>query len=219
METIEIEISSREGIGSSNSRRLRKSGQLPAVVYQPGSESLSVTLDRHSFVMSARGKPHTQIFKFKGNTSLAGKLSLVKGVQFEPIKGEVVHVEFLAVAEDHKVVVNVQVTITGIPECVKLGEATVNQVSYEVAIECFPTSIPEILTLDISKLEAGESMHASNVILPENCALKSPAGLTIVTAFVEKKGKEAEPVAAAAVATPAAAAKPAPGAKAPAGKK
>ena len=201
METIEIEISDRESIGSSNSRRLRKAGSIPAVVYQPGSDSLSVTLDKHSFVMSARGKPHTQLFKFKGVTPLSGKLSLVKSVQFEPIKGEVVHVEFLAIDSDHKVTVDVQVRIEGMPECAKLGLATVNQTAYEVAIECLPTAIPEIFVLDISNLAAGDSMHASDIKLPENCSLKSPAGLTIVSAMVEKKAKDAEvPVAAVAAA-------------------
>lgn len=206
METIEIEISGRESIGSSNSRRLRKAGSIPAVVYQPGSNSLAITLNRHSFVMSARGKPHTQLFKFKGESSLSGKLSLVKSVQFEPIKGDVVHVEFLAIDSDHKVTVDVQVRIDGIPECAKLGLATVNQTAYEVAIECLPTAIPEILILDITNLAAGDSMHASDISLPENCLLKSPAGLTIVSAMVEKKAKEQDSAAAAAVvsATPAA---------------
>lgn len=212
METIEIEISNRESVGSAYSRRLRKEGKLPAVVYQPGSESTSVLLDKQQFILSARGKAHSQIFKFKGDTKLAGKLSLVKSVQKEPLKGEVVHVEFLAVDDNHKVVVEVSVSLVGTPECVKQGTATINQTSYEIAVACLPTAIPQALTLDISNLYAGGSLHASDVKLPANCILKSPAGLTIVTAMVEKKGKEEEAAPAAAAAAPAAAAK-APAAK------
>jgi large subunit ribosomal protein L25 len=219
VETIEIEITSRAGIGSSDSRRLRKAGIIPGVVYSPGKGSTSVTLNRHAFVMSARGKAHTQIFKFIGDTELSGKLSLVKDVSIEPIKGEVIHVEFLAVDSDHKVVVNVSVKVEGIPECVKLGTATVNQTTYEIALECFPTAIPEAIILDISSLEAGDSFHASDIKLPANCALKSAPGLTIVTATVDKKAKEVETVVAAAPVAakgaPAAKAAPAAGKAAP----
>lgn len=201
METIEIEILNRDSIGSSNAKRQRKLGKLPAVVYQPGKESLSLLVDRHSFVMSAKGKSHTQLFKFKGLDSLNGKLSLVKSVQKEPIKGEVIHVEFLAVSDDHKVVVSIPLKLEGTPECVKQGIAIINQTAYEIALECYPTQIPESLTLDISSIHAGGSLHASDVILPNNCSLKSPAGLTVVSAMVEKKVQE---VAAPAAATPAA---------------
>jgi len=206
VETIEIQITGRETIGSSNSRRLRKAGQLPAVVYQPGGESVSVTLDRHSFIMSARGKPHTQIFMFKGESDLNGKLSLVKDVQIEPIKGQVMHVEFIAVAHDHNVVVSVPVTVTGVPNSVKEGTATLNQTAYDISIECFPTAIPEGFTVDASKLAPGDSIHASDIPLPENISLKSPSGLTIVTAMVDRKSKvaEVEEETAAVAATPAA---------------
>lgn len=196
METIDIEISNREQIGSSHSRRLRKSGKLPAVIYQPGKESVSVLLDKHSFILSARGKAHTQLFKFKGDSALNGTLSLVKSVQKEPIKGEVIHVEFLALADDHRVVVDVAVKLEGTPDCVKQGIAIINQTAYEISVECLPTEIPEALTLDISGITAGGSLHASDIALPKNTSLKSPAGLTMVSAIVEKKAKDTADAAA-----------------------
>ena len=117
METIELEVSLRTGIGSGDSGRQRKSGKLPAVVYQPGGESLSVLLNSHDFMMAARGKPHTQLFKFKGIDALSNKMSLVKSVQSEPIKGKLLHVEFLAVTDDHQVIVSIPVSTTGTPAC------------------------------------------------------------------------------------------------------
>ncbi len=194
MEVIELEVLDRAGIGSGDARRLRASGRVPAVVYRKGQDSKSVTLDTHSFSLMARGKPHSQIFKFNGSKDIAGLLGLVKSVQMEPIKGTLEHIEFLAVTEDQKVTVDIPIAITGTPECVRLGAATISQMSYEITIECLPTKIPTTFNLDISGLEAGESLHASDLTLPEGVILKSVKGLTIVTAFVEKRAA-AEPAA------------------------
>lgn len=198
MEVIELEVLDRAGIGSGDARRLRASGRVPAVVYRKGQDSKSVTLDTHSFSLMARGKPHSQIFKFNGSKDIAGLLGLVKSVQMEPIKGTLEHIEFLAVTEDQNVTVNIPIAITGTPECVRLGAATISQMSYEITIECLPTKIPTTFNLDISGLEAGASLHASDLSLPEGVVLKSVQGLTIVTAFVEKRAAEA-----AATPTPA----------------
>ncbi len=157
--------------------------------------------------------------KFQGSKELDGLMGLVTSVQVEPIKGTLMHVEFLAVTEDQNVVVSIPVNLTGTPDCIRQGTATVNQIIYEISIECLATKIPVEFILDISNLEAGESLHASDLNLPDYITLKSGKGLTIVTAFVDKRSATVEATeegvtaaAAAGKAAPAAAGKAAPGA-------
>ncbi len=208
MDVIELEVSDRSNIGSGDARRQRVAGKLPAVVYKKGSDAKAFTMDAHSFRLKARGRPHSQLFKFLGSKELDGLMGLVTSVQVEPIKGTLMHVEFLAVTEDQNVVVSIPVNLSGTPDCIRQGTATVNQIIYEVSIECLATKIPLEFILDISNLEAGESLHASDLNLPDYITLKSGMGLTIVTAFVDKRAVAVE--AAADGVAPATAAKAAP---------
>jgi large subunit ribosomal protein L25 len=187
VESIELRISEREKVGSSNARRDRRSGLLPAVVYKPGESSIGILLNCKDFMLAARGKTPTQLFKFKSDSTLDETLSLVKSVQREPIKGDLLHVEFLALSENHKIIVEVPVKVSGVPECVRLNTAMINQTAYEVMLECIPTAIPAEIFLDISKMNAGDSFSASDLPLPEGASLKSRPGLTIVSALIDRR--------------------------------
>jgi large subunit ribosomal protein L25 len=187
VESIELRVSERSNNGSSNARRSRKEGMLPAVVYHPGDASVSLLLDRKEFMLSARGKAPTQIFKFVSDDSLNETLSLVKSVQLEPLKGEILHVEFLALRDGHKVVVDVPVKVSGVPECVRLNTAMINQTAYEIALLCDPGAIPSDIVIDISHLKAGESLTAGDISLPEGTLLKSRTGMTIVSALIDRR--------------------------------
>jgi len=199
METVDLEISLRETTGSGASRRERLSGKVPAVVYKPGQESVDVLLKGHEFVLAARGKAPTQIFKFKGGSQLDGKLSLIKSVQTEPLKGKVLHVEFLSVEESQRVTVKVAVRLTGVPECVRLNTASINQTAYEIVMEVNAANIPAEIVVDITSMQGGDSITAGDLPLPEGGLLKSRKGLTIVSALVDKRAANA----AAAAASPA----------------
>jgi len=206
VEVIELDVSDRVDFGSGDSRRERVAGRLPAVVYKKGSDAKSLTMDSHSFALKARGRPHSQLFKFNGSKVLDGLMGLVKSVQVEPIKGTLMHVEFMAVTSEQMVEVSIPVILQGTPDCIRQGTATINQMAYEVTVTCQATKIPAEFILDISNLEADESLHASDLKLPEGVELISVSGYTIVTAFVDKRADAA--AAAATAATAGVAAKP-----------
>lgn len=182
-----MQISERSSVGSSNARRERREGMLPAVVYRPGDSSLGVVLNSKDFMLAARGKAPTQVFKFISKDGLNDTRCIVKSVQIEPIKGDLMHVEFLALREGHKVVVEVPVKVTGTPESVRLNTAMVNQTAYEVSLLCDANSIPSDLVLDISAMKAGDSLTAGDLALPEGAILKSRSGMTIVSTLIDRR--------------------------------
>lgn len=209
----EFSVELRTAVGSSNSKRLRAEKRVPGVVYSGGSSALSVSFDSREFTKLARGAKPAKIFKFKSeNKDLNGTLAFVKEVQIEPLKETLVHVDFLSIREGEPVNIRIPLNIFGDSAAVREGRAILNQISYEIEVECPPYAIPEIINIDISTLNEGESFLAKDLELPADSKLSSSANQVIVTMFSTKKAKaEEEAAKAQAAAAPAApaAAKPA----------
>ena len=171
---------------------MRIGGAVPGVVYSEGKPATQLALNAHAYMLAVRGCRPTQIFKFESKaTGLNGKLALIKSVQIEPVKGSIVHVDFIAIDAKHRVTVAVPVELYGESAAIKENRALLNQNEYEVEVECLPAAIPNSLKLNISELKEGGSLHASDVELPEGVRLKSTPSLTMVSA-ISKKALEAE---------------------------
>ena len=128
MEYRELEVETRESLGSGAVKRMRKAGAIPAVIYSDGSEARHIAVDTHKFTLLGKRSGHTQLFKLKCNdAALDGKLALVKDVQLEPLKGTLLHVDFLAISEGHRINIEVPLKLKGEVAAVKEGRAVVNQ--------------------------------------------------------------------------------------------
>lgn len=216
MELKELNVSDRGGIGSSGARRLRAAGQIPGVVYSGGNAALSISVDRFHFDRVIGSSSQTQLFKLKSAAQQLNDLMvLVKEVQHEPLQDRVLHFDLLSVREDQPITVTVPIKLTGECAAAKLGEMILNQTLYELEVECLPVAIPEYVTLDITTLTEGHSLHASDIVLPERVRLKSDPALSAVTLLARAEEEAASTVttapaaAAAEGAAPAAAAAPA----------
>ena len=209
----EISVQSRESLGSSHSTKLRRDSRLPAVVYSAGSEAISISVDTREFSNAARGAKLATIFKFKSDDStLNGQIAFVKEIQKEPIKDKLLHIDFLKIKEGESVNVKIPVTVSGDPVAIREGRAKKSQSTYELEVSCLPSLIPDSVNVDISALEAGESVISKDVKLPEGVVLFSSGNQTIVTLKTPSAKKEEEEVEAAADATAEAGAEPAAGA-------
>lgn len=209
MEAIEIGLETRSEVGKSLLKGLRATGQVPGVVYSEGKEATNISLSAREFKKYVTGASHSQIFRFKSSDkNLDGQISLVKDMQIDPISESPIHVDFYALHEGHKITLSVPVNLIGFSLAVKQGSIILNQTIYELEVECLPSAIPSSLELDISSLDEGVSLHASDVKLPEGVKLKSDAKLSLVSALSKADIEEA-PASKPSEATPAAAAAPA----------
>ena len=201
-----LHVEGRSVNGTTVSNRLRREGHLPGVVYASGEPAVSVLLDTREFTLTSRGAKASQVFKFKSNNgTLNGLTTLLKSVQHNPLRSEPIHVDFLKISEDHMVTVEVPVELVGECAAVKQNAAFLNQTTYEVVVECFPSKIPDSLSLDITDLTEGSSLNAGQIKMPEGVRLKTPATTSIVSALAPIAEEVAPtPVAADAAATPAA---------------
>ena len=225
MKQIQIEVTDRAELGSSAMKRLRREGLIPGVVYGDSRTPSAFSVNNHTFKRTVLGQRQSQLYKLQSkNTDLNGLVVLIKELQFEPLHDQVLHVDFYAITEGHKITVSIALELVGECPAVKLGEAILNQTAYEIEVECLPSEIPDVIKVDISELVAGHAIHAGDLKLPANVVLMVDEDTSIVGALIKREEEEAPVVAApvegtagAAPADGAAAAAPADGAKPAAG--
>ncbi len=188
----ELSVELRQDLGSGAVQRLRKAGYVPAVVYADGNEAKAISVSTQEFMLLGRRSVPTQLFKFKSSdSSLDGQIALVKEVQTEPLKGALLHLDFLAISEGHRINVEIPLKLIGEVAAVKEGRAMVNQSAYEIEVECLPSEIPEQIIVEIGHMREGQSIHAAQLTLPPGAVLRSNPELTVVSIVVAKKEETA----------------------------
>ena len=160
---------SRE-LGTRPSRRLRRAGQVPGVVYGLGGESVAVAVDARelrSVLNTEAGLNALLTLEVEGDR----QLSLVKELQHHPIRNEVIHVDFIRVDADVAVEVEVRVVLEGEATAVANEDGVVDQIAFTVAVLAKPESIPNELSIDISEMVMGDTVRAGDLELPEDVEL------------------------------------------------
>jgi large subunit ribosomal protein L25 len=224
VESFTIEVSERLETGKGGSTRCRREGFIPAVAYHKGQPPVAIKVPYKEFTLMASKARRSQVFWFQSSAPhLSGKSAIVKEVQQDFIKGRVVHVDFQTLSDNEEITLDIPVRIVGEAPGVKVQNGILTVVTHEVAVRCLPKHIPNAIEVDISALNLGQSIHASDLKLGDNVALADDEHETIVSVVASRAGEEepkgADGAPAAAGAPSAAAAKaPAAAAKAPAAK-
>jgi len=125
----------------------------------------------------------------------AGRLALMQEVQHAPLGGDILHVDFHAVSMDEMIEAVVPLEPTGIAEGVKTFGGLLEQNLRSLEIECLPRDLPDVITVDVSRLKIGDSIHVRELPLPPGVTTRVPADLTAFSVLAPTV--EEEPVAAA----------------------
>ncbi len=156
----------RTDVGKGASRRLRHAGKIPAVMYGAGEDPISLTLDHDSFMHRLE---HEAFYSHILTLSVAGQTykAVLKDLQRHPAKNRMLHADFLRVGEDDVIHMSVPLHFIGedVAPGVKAG-GLVSHLMTSVEIICKAGELPEYLEVDLSALEAGDSLHLSDIKLP-----------------------------------------------------
>ena len=176
----------RSEFGKGAARRIRRAGNIPAVMYGHGAAPVHLTLPGHQTMLAVKGANALLSLSIDG----AEQLALVKDIQRDPIKPIIEHIDLVVVRRGEKVTVDIPVTTVGTagPETV----VTVENQTLEVLAEA--TSIPEAIEVDIEGAQAGTQILAGQVTLPAGGTLEGDPELLIVniTAAITAEAHEAE---------------------------
>ncbi|HEX7635848.1 MAG TPA: 50S ribosomal protein L25/general stress protein Ctc [Noviherbaspirillum sp.] len=192
----------RKEQGSGASRRLRNAGQTPGIIYGGATAPVTVALDHNALFHALKKEAfHSSILdmEIEGKTEKV----LLRDFQMHAYKQLVLHVDFQRVDEKQKLHVKVPLHFVNaeVSPAVKLGGGIISHVMNELDISCLPADLPEFIEVDLSKVEAGASIHLSDLQLPKGVTAVVHGGqdnATIATASVPAGQVSAEEAAAAA---------------------
>ncbi|MFE5486208.1 50S ribosomal protein L25/general stress protein Ctc [Streptomyces sp. NPDC056527] len=194
MSEVKISAEVRSEFGKGAARSIRRENKVPAVVYGHGTEPVHVTLPGHELLLALRTPNVLLSLDIDGKNELA----IPKAVQRDAIKGYLVHVDLLLVKRGEKVTVEIPVQAEGE---LAAGGNLLEHVLNTLSVEAEATHIPEALTVSVEGLEAGASILAKDISLPNGVLLSTDADavvLQVLAAQAEEPAAEAEGEAAEA---------------------
>ncbi len=168
MKSLSLKVFPRAVAKRSRVKKLRATGRVPAVIYgrrtQP--QNLEVGLKEIEDLIHHSVSETILVDLTVEGDSNSGRLALVQEVQHHPLTGKVLHVDFHEVAEDEKVTVTVPVETTGEAAGVKTGGGVLEHVLFKIKVRALPRGLPEVITVDVTPLEIGQSIHLGEIPLP-----------------------------------------------------
>ncbi len=210
----------RTETGKGAARRLRNSGQIPAVAYGKGLPATTLSVapkDLLTVLKSERGQNTVLQMKVNGGNEL---LVMIKHFTYHPVSRSLEHVDFVEVKLDQPVDVDVPLIVQGKAVGVTLG-GVLRQVFRTIPVRCLPDRIPLKIETDVTELKLGDAIATKDLKLPEGVEVRLPAEQTLVAVVAPEKDRTEEaaaPGAAAGAAAPAAGKAPAAADKKDAGK-
>lgn len=165
--TIQFNAKKREVQGSSASRRLRRAGSVPAIVFGSG-EPVQITVDHNEIYHALRNEAfHSSVLSM--NLDGVVQSVILKDTQWHPYKQLVLHLDFQRVDATHKIHVKVPLHFINadIAPGVKLEGGMISHPYTELTVECLPGALPEFIEVDLKDLKSGASIHVSGLTLPE----------------------------------------------------
>ena len=192
MADVVLDVVVREETGTGNARAARRAGMVPGVLYGGGQDPVSISL-KHNEVIRMMNKGN--LLQSMVELSHDGKVqkALTKDVQFHPVSDLPVHIDFFRVTNDTIIDVVVPAVFVGdeVSPGIKRG-GILNVVRYNIEVKCPAGSIPDSLTVDISNMDIGDSIHISEVDLPDGVKQGLERDFTIATIVASRASKEAD---------------------------
>jgi large subunit ribosomal protein L25 len=203
----------REDQGKGASRRLRRNGKVPAIIYGAGRPPRQLAFDHNRVLQQLENESfYSSILNIKvGDKS---QPAIVKDIQRHPAKRHVIHMDFQRIVADEKIKMNVPIHYLNAESSigVKLEGGSVSQLVNDVEVSCLPKNLPEYFEVDIAGLHINEMLHLSDIKLPEGVEIPELAQgpehdhaiVSIQVIKVREEAEDAEEVEGAADEAPAA---------------
>ena len=196
-QVVSLSAEPRTTTGKGAARQLRFAHRVPAVLYGHGRPTQPLTIDARALEVALKGvEPASTLIEL----TLDGKTlrALIREIQRHPVRPDIIHVDFYEIHATEKVKMRVPVHLVGTPDGVRNAGGVLDQVTRDIEIEVLPEHIPDRVELDVTALVIGNSLHVSNLSIPNAKILAQP-DLTICTVVPPRAEEVAAPTPEAAV--------------------
>ncbi len=202
---IEVNAQTRKLQGTGASRRLRRDGKVPGIVYGGKDEPQVIELDHNALMLQLRKEAvHSSILTL--NLDGQKQQVLLRAVNMHPWRQQVQHVDFQRVLADQKIHMKVPLHFVNaeIAAAVKLGGALVTHVLNEIDVSCLPGDLPEFIEVDLKDIQVGQTVHLNDLVLPKGVEAVQKAENPAVAVAQLPRAAATEETAEAAAPTAAA---------------
>lgn len=179
MSTIGLEATTREATGKGISRRLRREGLVPAVIYGVGEPKLLAVPRKETVRLLTREGGDHALIELKVGKEKKGVV--VRDYQLHPVTGDLLHLDFLEVQKGHRLTVTVGIELVGETPPGVRAQGILQHQMHEIELDCLPDQIPDVIEVDASHLEIGDSIHVGGLKLPEGSRFHAPPEATVVS--------------------------------------
>ena len=196
MELLDITANIRKSTGKGISRSLRRQGFVPGVLYGPKSQPIHLSVEASDIekIFKNSGSSQAPLNLTIKNGELIKKTAMIKDLQHHPISRRLLHIDLYEVAMDKKIHVKVPVVLAGTAKGIEAG-GTLQLIRREIDVLCLPLDIPESITVDVSEMEIGDSIHIEEIPVAGNIEILADTNFTVVTvsgAMAEEPGEVPE---------------------------
>jgi len=189
--SFKIKAEKRDVFGKNASRRLRREGMIPAILYGGDASNVPLTLRKEDVFMVLKSDTgENTVFQVSFDSKIRDVM--IKELQRDPVTDEILHADFVHIAMDKVIRVSVRVMIAGEAVGVKAEGGFVDFITREIEVECLPKDIPEHIEIDISDLHLRQSLKAEEIALPEGVKLITSSDTILVMIEVPVKEEEIE---------------------------
>ncbi len=190
MEKTKLKASERKDFTKSTIKRFRKEGMIPGVFYSKNNTPIHINVvDRTINPLVFTAKTHLISLELEGHEEYE---CIIKDVQFDPVTDRVIHFDLLGLTKGEKIILEIPVQLIGTPVGVKEG-GVIQHVMHKIEVECLPRNIPEHITVDVTGLKLGDSIHIGDLNYEDIEFIDSKESL-IVQVTHPKIKEEAAPV-------------------------
>jgi len=187
MSDIVLQVHEREVSTKNANRRLRTTGQVPAVVYGGGQDAVPIRVEERKVEEILRsGAGGNTVFLLQLHGTDQQRHAMIRELQTDSISGEMIHIDFQRILMDQKVRIMVPIELHGEAVGVKTEGGLVDFVTRELEVECLPGRIPEHLEIDLTPLHIGQHVEASELELPDGVELAADPERVIVSVSIRK---------------------------------
>ena len=195
MAHVALTAQSRKKTGKGAARTLRRQALIPAVFYGPEIDPVHLSLnygDLEKLIRTGAGENVIIDLAIETGESTLSHRAMLKEIQLDPVKQTIMHVDLYEISLDKKIEVEVPIILTGTAKGVSDG-GILQQVSRTVEISCLPDNIPDAFELEVTTLDIGDSLHVSDLKIPEGIEVLEEEELTIATVVPPTKVEEIKP--------------------------
>jgi large subunit ribosomal protein L25 len=187
-----LKATPREAVGNGPSRVLRRDGKIPAILYGPKTEPIKLTIDQADLeAIFKSGAVSQKLLKLKIDGVDGTSNVMIKEMQKHPVSHNLLHLDLYQVTMDQKIKVMVPVVTTGKCAGVEMG-GMLQIIRRELEVFCLPDQIPENITIDITDMDIGDSLHVEELDLEEDVEIPAEVNFTILTILSPKAEEEEE---------------------------